>query len=142
VRNLMTRKYVQEYASTSLMFWQMLVAGVVLVPWLFLNWSAPSARSLGLIVLLGVAFTAVSHTLFAASFKNLSAKTASIVATLLPFYGALFGYLIYDETITSRTAVGGAIVLACIVTETILAARGGPARTATETKHLQEEGSS
>ena len=119
-RNLMTRKYVQEYSSTTLMFWQFLITGVVLVPMLFISDPAPyPPQTVGLLGLLGIVFTALPQTLFAASFKNLSAKTVGILATLLPFYAAFWGYLIHEETVTGRTALGGLLILACIIFETL-----------------------
>jgi len=118
-RNLLTRKYVRQYSSSTLIFWQMLVTGVVLCPFLLTGtWDCTPGTG-GLLVLFAVVFTALPHTLFSASLKHLSAKTVGIIATLLPFYGALFGYLIHDETLASRTVLGGLIVLVGIVFETI-----------------------
>ena len=119
-RNLMTRKYVQVYSSSTLMFWQTLVAGAILIPVIFTS-SVPieySPRSLGLLLLLGVFFTAVPQTLFSNSFKNLNARTVGVLSTLLPFYAAFLAYFIHDETVTARTATGGLIVLSCVVIET------------------------
>jgi drug/metabolite transporter (DMT)-like permease len=121
-RNLITRKYVRNYSSSAFMFWQMLITGVVLVPRLFVVQPDYTPRTAGLLLLLGVVFTATPQTLFAASFRNLSAKTVGIIATLLPFYGALFGYLVHDETVTLRTALGGMIILACVLFETVRSA--------------------
>ena len=119
-RNLVTRRYVQEYSSSLLMSWQMLVAGVLLVPLVFLSGRAEySAQTVGLLVLFGTVFTAIPQTLFSASFKNLSVTTVSIITTLHVFYGALFGYFIHGETVTLRTVLGGLLILACVVIETI-----------------------
>ncbi|UCD50073.1 MAG: DMT family transporter [Phycisphaerales bacterium] len=123
VRNLLTRKYVHQYSGSALMFWQMLVTGLVLVPWLWPGGSDISPKTGGLLVLLALVFTALPHSLFSASFKHLSAKTVGIIATLLPFYGAFFGYLIHDETLALRTVIGGLIVLAGIVFETLRSVR-------------------
>jgi drug/metabolite transporter (DMT)-like permease len=122
-RNLLTRKYVHQYTGSVLMFWQMLVTGLVLVPWLFIEPAAWTPATGGLLLLLGVVFTAVPHTLFSASFKHLSAKTVGIIATLLPFYAAFFGYLIHDEALSLRTVVGGSIILAAIAFETVRSVR-------------------
>ncbi len=119
VRNLLTRKYVHQYSGSSLMFWQMLVTGLVLVPFLLTGPWDCSSRTGGLLLLFAVVFTALPHSLFSASLKHLSAKTVGIIATLLPFYGALFGYLIHDEALASRTVLGGLIVLIGIVFETV-----------------------
>ena len=125
-RNLITRKYVQQYSSSVFMFWQMLITGIVLLPWLLAGGVDCPPRTAGLLVLLGVVFTAIPQILFAASLRNLSAKTVSIIATLLPFYGALLGYLIYAETVTLRTVIGGIVIFACVFFETIRAAKAQP----------------
>lgn len=118
-RNLMTRKYVRDYSSSFLMMWQMMVIGVFLLPVVFFSGPVDySFKTIGLLVLLGIFFTAFPHTLFSASFKNLKAKTVGILATMLPLYGAFFGYLIHKETIDFRTAVGGAMILGCVIIET------------------------
>ena len=123
-RNLVVRKYVQEYSSSLLLFWQMLVVGVLLVPLLFLSPKAEySPETVGLLVLFGTAFTALPQTLFAASMKHLSVKTVSLISTLQVFYGAFFGYLIHGETLTLRTAFGGLLILTCVIIETIRKAR-------------------
>ncbi len=122
-RNLLTRKYVHQYTGSVLMFWQMLVTGLVLLPWLFIDRAAWTPRMGGLLLLLGVVFTAVPHTLFSASFKHLSAKTVGIIATLLPFYAAFFGYLIHDEALALRTVLGGSVILAAIAFETVRSVR-------------------
>ncbi len=119
-RNLMTRKYIQEYSGSTLMFWQVTVTGIVLLPLVALSEKAEySPQTIGLLLLLGTVFTALPQTLFSASFKSLSAKTVSILATLLPFYGALLGYLVHAEQVTSRTALGGLIILTCVIFETV-----------------------
>jgi drug/metabolite transporter (DMT)-like permease len=47
-----------------------------------------------------------------------------VLSTLLPLYGAVFGYLIHHETVTPRTALGGLIILSCVAFETARHARG------------------
>ena len=96
------------------------MTGVVLLPLVVVSAEWPYTRgTVGLLVLLGTLFTAVPQTLFSASFTHLSAKTVAILATLLPFYGALFGYLIHDEKVSTRTALGGCLILICIIYETV-----------------------
>ena len=119
-RNLMTRKYVREYSSYSLMFWQAIVIGILLLPVIvYMGKIEFGTQNIMLLFVLGIIFTAIPHTLFSASFRHLSAKTVSIFGMLLPFYGAVFGYLIHQEIVTGRTAIGGLIILICIIYETI-----------------------
>ncbi len=118
-RNLMTRKLVREYSGSALMFWQVLVTGVLLMPVLFLSTGAQyPPQTVGLLLLLGVVFTALPQSLFSASMKHLTAKTAGVLAALQPFYVAVLAYLIHDEAVTLRTAAGGLVILACIAFET------------------------
>jgi len=129
-RNLITRGLVHEYAGSVLMFWQVIITGLLLLPVLFLRVPfVPSlflsgdcdyaTETIWLLLLLGVIFTAIPQTLFSASLKNLSAKTVGILAALQVFYVAVLGYFIHDEHVTLRTVVGGLIILACIVIETV-----------------------
>ncbi|MFT5130593.1 MAG: drug/metabolite transporter (DMT)-like permease [Rhodothermales bacterium] len=120
-RNLLMRKYARSYSSYTLMSWQAIIIGVVLTPVLIL--SAPqsySSQTVGLLLMLGLVFTAVPHTLYCASFRNLSAKTVGVFGMLLPLYAAVLGYFIHNEGIPSgRTLVGGTIILGCVIFETV-----------------------
>ena len=121
-RNLMTRKYVQSYSSYSLMFWQAVVIGLSILPFIIFKevngvQEDFNSNTIMLLFLLGVIFTAIPHTLFSASFKNLSAKTVGIFAMLLPFYAAFLGYFFHNETITNRTLIGGSIIFLCVIFE-------------------------
>lgn len=118
-RNLMIRKLVRTYSSSNLMFWQCIVTGAVLIPVLFLSHEAEyTPQSILLLLLLATAFTALPQTLFAAGLNHLSAKTVGILASLLPVYGAFFGYLVHKETVAARTAIGGSLILLCVINET------------------------
>jgi drug/metabolite transporter (DMT)-like permease len=127
-RNLLMRKYARNYSSYTLMSWQAIVISVVLTPVLML--SAPQSypgQTLGLLLVLGVVFTAVPHTLYCASFRNLSAKTVGIFGMLLPFYAAVLGYFIHNEGVPSlRTFVGGSIILGCVIFETVQSVKDAP----------------
>jgi drug/metabolite transporter (DMT)-like permease len=106
------------------MFWQALVIGIALLPVVLVAKDPTySPRNLALVAVLGIFFTALPHTLFTMSFKHLSAKTVSILATLLPLYAAVLGYLIHKETVAPRTMVGGAIILSCVIYETVRSTR-------------------
>ena len=122
-RNLIMKKYVREYSSSVLMFYQTLAAGIILVPFMFTSESQYSLKTWNLLILLGVVFTALSHTLFAAGFKHLSTKTVSIIATLLPFYGTFIAYFVHNETVASKTFIGGIIILSVVLFETVKSVR-------------------
>ena len=100
------------------MFWQAIVTGLILIPWLFVEKANYTPLKFGLLILLGSVFTAIPQTLYGASLRNLRAKTVGIISTIQPIYTAFLGYFIHDESITARAVAGGAIILMCFVFET------------------------
>lgn len=126
LRNILTRSYVRRYSSSTLMFYQVAVIVVLMLPYAVIRPLTVEPRSLGLLALLGVLFTALPQTLFTSGHAHLKAKTASIISTLLPVYGALLAFLLLGEAPTIRTYIGGAIVLGTVVVETLRSLREKP----------------
>lgn len=117
-RNILTRKSIRTYSGSMLMFVQVVVTAAVLLPFTRLGGASYGGNALLQLAVLGVFFTALPQTLFTASFANLKAKTVSIIATLLPIYGAVFAALVLGEIPSVRTVVGGSIVLCAVAYET------------------------
>ena len=69
------------------------------------------------LLLLGVVFTALPHTLFAHSLLHLKAKTASLVACMQVFYATLFAAIILAEVPTPTTMIGGFIIITAAIYE-------------------------
>ena len=117
VRNLMNRRFVHAHGSMRVMFWQVLVAGVVLSPALLVPSGANWPIDLLWLLVLGVLCTAMAHTMFIASFRHFRVATASIILTLEPLYAAALAIPIFGEWPSWQTCVGGAIILAAIAHE-------------------------
>jgi drug/metabolite transporter (DMT)-like permease len=66
---------------------------------------------LSVLVILGVLFTAIAHTLFNHSLKTVKAQTASIAVSLEPIYGSIAAYFLLEEQITWMMVIGGSIVI-------------------------------
>jgi drug/metabolite transporter (DMT)-like permease len=131
-RNLITRKLIHEYSGSTLMFWQTLVTGLVLVPVVLLSEPVSyTPHNMGLIILLGAFFTALPQVMFSASLKYLRVTTTSVLATLLPLYGAILGFLVHDEVINAKIAIGGTVIMLCVLAEIF---RHLPGKSPTETK--------
>ena len=79
-------------------------------------------RDLALIVVLGVACTALAHTLFVASLRRVSAHTASVVAALEPVYGIALAAWLLHEIPTLRTIAGAALIVGAALVATRRAA--------------------
>ncbi|MFT5720054.1 MAG: drug/metabolite transporter (DMT)-like permease [Motiliproteus sp.] len=117
VRNIIYKRYFSHYDSAVAMLYQCLVVGVVLLPlagdFIFTttldNW-------LGLLVL-GVLFTAIPHTLFSFSLKSLSVKTASLIMCLVPLYATMLAALLLAEIPSAQTLIGGVMILGAAIVE-------------------------
>jgi len=111
VLSILNRKYVQRYKGLVIAFYQDLSATLVLLPVLW--WIRPAFewRSFLLLILLGVVFTALSHTMFINGMRTVKARTASIIGSLEPVYGIIAAALILQEIPGGRVLIGGIIIL-------------------------------
>jgi drug/metabolite transporter (DMT)-like permease len=83
----------------------------------------PTLRDAALVVVLGVACTALAHTLFIASMRRLSAHTASVVSVLEPVYGIVLAAVLLGEHPDLRTLAGTVLIVAAALLATRQATR-------------------
>ena len=117
-RNLVYKRYFSGYSGTQAMFYQTLVTFAMLMPWQDVSLSSFTIDTIGLVLLLGVIFTAAPHALFASALRQLSAKTVGLVSCLQPLYGAIFAFILLHEQVTLSTFIGGAIIVSTAIYET------------------------
>lgn len=72
-----------------------------------------------ILILLGVVFTAISHTTFISGLKTVKARVAGIIACMEPVYGTLFAFILLSERPDMRTIIGGLIILGSAIYLTI-----------------------
>jgi len=99
------------HPAGSIALWQNGCAALLLLPFVIAGSTIPNARDVALLLVLGIACTALSHTLFIRSLRALSAHTASVVAALEPVYGIALAFLLLGETPSARTLAGGALIV-------------------------------
>lgn len=119
LRNIIHGRYFRAYPARHALFYQTMAVIVLLVPF-----SAQVIPELNqthwlLLIVLGVFFTAVPHTLFAHSLLHLKAKTASLVGCMQVVYGTLFAAIFLTEIPELTTIVGGLIVISAAAYETM-----------------------
>ncbi|MGL5047420.1 MAG: DMT family transporter [Shewanella sp.] len=117
-RNLLHKRYFSQYSGPHAMFYQTLVAVVFLMPWHQAELGSISLDVWGLILLLGIVFTAAPHALFTSALRQLSAKTVGLVSCLQPFYGAMLALIILGEELNLNTLIGGTIIVTTALFET------------------------
>lgn len=114
VLSMMNRKYVKSYASSVIAFYEQLTATVVLLPVLFIQRPVLGPIDIGLLMLLGIVFTGISHSLFINGLRHVKTQTAGIISTLEPVYGIIFAALLLQEIPTGRELLGGLVILGTV----------------------------
>jgi drug/metabolite transporter (DMT)-like permease len=120
---ILNKSLSRRQPSLRIAFYQDLFAGVALLPFLIRATPTWTGRDLALLAVLGVACTALAHTLFIRGMRGVSAQTASLVASLEPVYGILFALILLGEVPTARTVLGGAVILGAVLLVTLRTVR-------------------
>jgi drug/metabolite transporter (DMT)-like permease len=119
LRNIMQRRYFSAYKASHSLFYQTLVVMLVLVVFIDTDISVIESSQWWLLLLLGIVFTALPHTLFANGLLHLKAKTASLIACVQVVYAAIFAAVILGEWLTWNVVAGGLIVVSAAMYESL-----------------------
>lgn len=117
--SMFNRKYVNEYSSLVVAFYEQIVAASLLIPVWFFSHPPVHTKDVLLIILLAVVFTGISHTLFIEGLKNIKTQTAGIISCLEPLYAIIFAALLLNEIPGIREVLGGVIILGTVFYSTI-----------------------
>jgi len=123
LRNIVQGHYFKGYTAKHSLFYQTLVTFVVLLPFSFEIIPQVTQVQWGQLLILGILFTALPHTLFAFSLLNLKAKTVSLIACVQVVYATLFAALLLNEWPQFSTVIGGLIVVSAAMYESYTAGR-------------------
>ena len=119
MRNIIHGRYFKTYPARHALFYQTLAVIVLLTPFSAQIIPEVNQTQWLQLLLLGIFFTALPHTLFANSLLHLKAKTVSLVACIQVVYGTLFAALFLTEIPDWTTIAGGIIVISTAVFETV-----------------------
>lgn len=112
--SVVNRSLSARYNGAMISFYQDSVAAIVLLPTLLLTSAASDSltlRTLLLLAALGLVCTALAHTLFISSLRDITAQLASVIAALEPVWGIGFAWLLLAESPSARTLAGGALIV-------------------------------
>lgn len=119
LRNIILKKRAQKYNGTMIMTFQLLVVTVTLSPVLYFLDASGIETQYPYIILLALFATAIGHSLFLKSLKHFSASTASIILSTQPIFGIILAYSFLNEIPSSNTYIGGALILATVIIESV-----------------------
>ena len=117
IRNILQRKYFADSSAKLTFFYQALIGGVILLPFIGDGIQHSDSSQLLLLVVLGVLFTSLPHVLLATALRYLKAKTVSLITCIQPCYGAILALLLLSEQPTLNTLIGGGIIVLCALYE-------------------------
>ena len=125
LRNIIHGRFFTHHSARHALFYQSITVVVVLLPFSAGGVPEVSLLEWQLLLLLGVLFTALPHTLFAHSLLYLKAKTASLVACIQVVYATLFAAIFLHEWPSVGTAAGGLIIVSAAMFESFTVAGPG-----------------
>lgn len=120
LRNIFQRHWLQRESSTQVMLIQICVVAVVLSPWVDYSTALNlNPQEWVYLLFLGIISTAAGHTLIAFGLRHVSAKSTGMIGCLQPPLAIFFAWLILAETPQMTTLIGGGIILAAALYESI-----------------------
>ena len=112
ILTLVNKNLLGRYSSNAVSFWQNGIAALVLLPLFCTDILQSSTQDWILLIVLGILFTGIAHTLFINSMQHIKAQTASLVASLEPVYGILGAWILLGQIPNIQTLLGGSLILA------------------------------
>jgi drug/metabolite transporter (DMT)-like permease len=126
VLSVLNRQLVRRHSALQVAFHQDLAALVLLAPLLPAVWQPLSVADVALLGVLGLACTALAHTLFIWALTAIPARTAAIASALEPVYGIALAWFLLGQPLTVRTLGGGAVIVAAVLFATLPLSRPHP----------------
>ena len=111
LRNILQGHYFKGYTARHSFLYQTAVTFAVLLPFSFQVIPEVTNFQWGQLILLGLLFTALPHTLFAFSLLKLRTKTVSLIACVQVVYATIFAAILLGELPDKITFIGGLIVI-------------------------------
>ncbi|MDY5846670.1 MAG: DMT family transporter [Bariatricus sp.] len=112
--SLLNRRFTEKYQAAVVSFYEQGVATVVLLPTLFLLKPEVTIRDLSVLMVLGVVFTALAHSLFINGLRTVRVQTAGIISGLESVYGIACALIFLGEVPGMREIAGGILILAVV----------------------------
>ena len=118
-RNLIVKYKLGAYQPIPLMFYHLLITFLLMVSLSELNFQSIVPVDYFWILILTVFFTIVPHLAVIESLKKFDARSVGLILTLQVLYAIIFAYLFFDEPLKPSLIIGGVLVIATVVYESI-----------------------
>ncbi|MEM6514962.1 MAG: DMT family transporter [Bacteroidota bacterium] len=118
-RNLMLKSKSKTYNASVLMFYQVIILTLFLLPALFFMDGSNIKTQLPFLFVLALVTTAIGHTMFVNSLKHFKVSTASIIGSSQPVFGIIIAFLFLNEIPEWNIIFGGSVILLTVIIESI-----------------------
>lgn len=122
LRNILTKRNLSHYNASKVMFYQMIVVVSFLWP-VLIGKNFTNSTDWFRILTLALLTTAIGHTLFVNSFKNFAISAVSVMSSMSPIYGIIFGMLFLTEIPSLNTFFGGLLIVTTVIIESFQSAK-------------------
>lgn len=119
VLSLMNRRFTAVYQAAVVSFYEQVSAAVVLLPAMFALKPAMTGKDYAVLLVLGVVFTALAHSLFINGLRTVRVQTAGIISGLESVYGILSAFIFLGEIPGVREIAGGIVILGVAFLSTV-----------------------
>jgi len=119
IRTLMMKQHISNYNGTMLMFYQVFILCIALIPALYFMDTKGIQTQYPYVILLALLTTAIGHTMFVSSLKYFKVSTASIIGSMQPIFGIIIAYFFLHEIPTWNTFFGGLLIIGTVVIESL-----------------------
>ncbi len=116
-RILILKKHAANYDGTVLMFYQVIIVSILLLPALFFMDVSGLKTQWPYLLLLAFLTTAVGHSMMLHYLKFFLASTTSIISSLQPIFGIIMAIFFLNEIPTLNTFIGGFLILFTVFIE-------------------------
>ena len=123
LRNVVQRHHFRHYPGKTAMIYQVLVVILLTTPFVTGESFELGMSQWLLLVLLGVVFTALPHTLFANALIHHSAVSVGLINCLQVVYATMLAAIILSELPGTSTIVGGTLIVAAAAYESVRSAQ-------------------
>lgn len=111
LRNVVQGRYFSHCSARHSLLYQSMVVFLVLLPFSSANIPNVTMDQWTLVIILGVFFTALPHTLLAFSLIHLKAKTVGLIACIQVVYASVIAAIVLGERPELSVVLGGCIIV-------------------------------
>jgi drug/metabolite transporter (DMT)-like permease len=115
LRNILSKKYFQKDSGITVMFYQLCITAIILMPFSDISFTTVSRSDIYYLLLLSIIFSTIGHTLFVRSLLVFKATKVAISSSWQPVSSIILASIFLDETPSLKTIIGGIIIISIVI---------------------------